>query len=194
MCSGQISKQVFKGIIIIIRFKASNLAHYAFQISTKIFRSKSSTWSVNIIWCKLLFNPEYLFREKINKNATWRWNKPTCHFKRFLSLLGGHLWTILIPFSRIGLKNTCEPSFCPGHLRVSKKKNLIIVYHGVQLKKWCKMRPMVHKCPYFLIPWCTYASQEVPADRQTAMHISPLCIHTGELKNTDILVPLGHLT
>ena len=34
-------------------------------------------------------------------------------------------------------------------------------------KKWCTMCPMVHKCPYFLIPWCTNASREVQTDRET---------------------------
>ena len=45
------------------------------------------------------------------------------HVEAPLVTFEGHLCTILIPFSKIGLKNTCEPmllhqSFAPGEPRV----------------------------------------------------------------------------
>ena len=65
--------------------------------------------------------------------------------------------------------------FCSGHLRVGKKfymncapwctKFQQVVYnapHGAQMPLFSY--PVVHKCPYFLIPWCTNASQEVRTD------------------------------
>ncbi len=43
-------------------------------------------------------------------------------------------------------------------------------------KKWCTMRPMVHKCLYFLIPWCTNASQVVHTHAGTHISLLPVSI------------------
>ncbi len=83
----------------------------------------------------------------------------------------GALWTIMpqyAPPSRnvhhgaqgrlYFLKNTgFEWVTCKQTDRFFLRKTYVtcasMVYNSMQ--KWCTMRPMVHTCLYFLIPWCT---------------------------------------
>ncbi len=61
--------------------------------------------------------------------------------------------------------------FCSGHLGVSKKTYMNCAPWCIIKKKWCTIRPMVQRCSYPVVHDCLLGD----ADRQTAMHMSPLC-------------------
>ncbi len=67
----------------------------------------------------------------------------------------------------LGKKTYMKFIFCSGHLGVSKKTYVKLMWIVYNSKKWCTMRHMVQKCPYFLIQWCTNASEEVQTDSDT---------------------------
>ncbi len=126
-----------------------------------VYCSKTHLW-IQIPICHTF--REFWRYSKVN-HATWVFCQTSAHFMRNTKAVDQvcHLCTILIPFSKIGLKNTCEPffvgvcvwlffSFFARDTSEFLKKTYMncAVYNS---KKWCTMRPMVHKCPYFLIPW-----------------------------------------
>ncbi len=60
-----------------------------------------------------------------------------------------------------------------GHLCTNANKffNLHGIVHLGVFKKWCAMRQMVHKCPCYLMLWCTTSPEEVHT--QTGQILSP---------------------